>query len=269
MLMLGFAWQGGLVPVSLAALDRAIELNGVAVTSNKQAFAWGRIARAAPDLLPSVARRTSEAETLDEVIARRSTFLAQYQNSAYAMRYEATVARVRRAESALGSESLTDAVARALFKLMAYKDEYEVARLHTQSEFLHELRREFEGDFKVRYHLAPPFLPARKDARGRPRKRAFGPWIQVPFTLLARLRMLRGTPFDLFGYQSERRHERELIAWYETRIEAMLGKLNADSLPALVAAAKAPMEIRGYGLVKEAAIPKVKAEVERLMEHLA
>jgi indolepyruvate ferredoxin oxidoreductase len=269
MLMLGFAWQEGLVPVSLAGLERAIELNGVAVMRNKQAFAWGRVARAAPDFLPRSARSVPEVETLDEMIARRSAFLAHYQNSAYAKRYEATIARVRRAETALASEALTDAVARSLFRLMAYKDEYEVARLHMESGFLDELRQQFEGDFKIRYHLAPPFLPARKDARGRPRKRSFGPWMQVPMKLLARLRVLRGTRFDLFGYTAERRHERELIAWYEALIEAMLAKLNAQNLPDLLAIARAPMEIRGYGPVKELAIPQVRTEVARLMAHLA
>jgi indolepyruvate ferredoxin oxidoreductase len=257
------------VPVSLAGLERAIELNGVAVMRNKQAFAWGRVARAAPDFLPRSARSVPEVETLDEMIARRSAFLAHYQNSAYAKRYEATIARVRRAETALASEALTDAVARSLFRLMAYKDEYEVARLHMESGFLDELRQQFEGDFKIRYHLAPPFLPARKDARGRPHKRSFGPWMQVPMKLLARLRVLRGTRFDLFGYTAERRHERELIAWYEALIEAMLAKLNAQNLPDLLAIARAPMEIRGYGPVKELAIPQVRTEVARLMAHLA
>jgi indolepyruvate ferredoxin oxidoreductase len=270
MLMLGFAWQDGLVPVSLAAISRAIELNGVAVLRNKQAFAWGRIARADPDLLPNVMRHKSAApETLDQVIALRSAHLAQYQNHAYAARYEAIVARVRRAESALGGEALTDAVARSLFKLMAYKDEYEVARLHVESGFLDELRREFEGDFKVRYHLAPPFLPATKDARGRPRKRTFGPWLQMPLKLLAHLKFLRGTALDMFAYTAERRNERALIAWYEGQIDTMLDKLAPQTLPDLVAIARAPLEIRGYGPVKEAAIPKVKADVERLKARLA
>ncbi|WP_407177087.1 indolepyruvate ferredoxin oxidoreductase family protein [Bradyrhizobium sp. STM 3562] len=270
MLMLGFAWQDGLVPVSLSALLRAIELNDVAVARNKQAFAWGRIARSDPDFLPNAVRRAnSTPETLDEVIGRRSAFLAQYQDRAYAARYEAIVARIRRAERELGSEALTDAVARSLFKLMAYKDEYEVARLHMESGFLDALRNEFEGDFKIRYHLAPPFLPAEKDARGRPRKRAFGPWMQLPLKLLARLKFLRGTPLDVFGYTAERRAERELIAWYERQIEAMLGQLSLAKLPDLVAVARAPLEIRGYGPVKEAAIPKVKADVARLTERLA
>jgi indolepyruvate ferredoxin oxidoreductase len=268
-IMLGFAWQDGLVPVSLLALLRAIELNGVAVERNKRAFAWGRIARAEPDLLPKTARATPTTETLDEMIAQRSAFLAGYQNRPYASRFEAMVARVRRAERPSGSEALTEAVARSLFKLMAYKDEYEVARLHMATGFLDELRREFEGDFRVQYHLAPPFIPAKTDARGRPRKRAFGQWIQMPLKVLARLKFLRGTPFDLFSYTAERRAERELIAWYERQIDTILDKITPDRLPDLVAIAKAPMDIRGYGPVKDAAIPKVKAEVAQLSERLA
>ena len=174
---------------------------------------------------------------------------------------ELLIAKVRSAESRLGSEALTDAVARSLFKLMAYKDEYEVARLHMQTGFLDELRREFDGDYKVNYHLAPPFLPAKRDARGRPRKRAFGQWIQVPLAMLARLKGLRGTPFDPFGYTAERRAERELITWYEGLIGEMLGKLDAAGLPDLIEVAKAPMDIRGYGPAKDAAIAKVKADV--------
>jgi indolepyruvate ferredoxin oxidoreductase len=148
---------------------------------------------------------------------------------------------------------------------MAYKDEYEVARLHMQSGFLDELKREFEDGFSVQYHLAPPFLPSERDARGRPRKRAFGQWIQMPLAMLARLKGLRGTPFDPFGYTRERRTERKLIAWYEALIERMLGELDAARLADLVAIAKAPMEIRGYGPVKEAAIASVKTEVESLL----
>ncbi|MFH0300383.1 indolepyruvate ferredoxin oxidoreductase family protein [Bradyrhizobium sp. 31Argb] len=264
-IMLGFAWQQGLVPVSLNALLRAIELNGVAVERNKQAFAWGRIASADPNFLPGADNaRMIEAETLDQTIARRADFLTAYQDAAYAARYRKMVKRVQDAEASLGTEALTDAVARALFKLMAYKDEYEVARLHMETGFLDELRQQFEGDFSVRYHLAPPFLPASKDARGRPRKRSFGPWIRTPLKILARLKTLRGTPFDVFGYTAERRAERDLIAWYEGQIDAMLGRLDARRMPDILTIARAPMEIRGYGPVKDAAIAKVKVEVARL-----
>jgi indolepyruvate ferredoxin oxidoreductase len=269
-IMLGFAWQQGLLPLSLQALWRAIELNGVTIERNKQAFAWGRIAAADPDFLPrSESPPTKEAETLDQMIARRVAFLEAYQNQAYAARYEAVVARVRRTEAALGTQALTDTVARALFKLMAYKDEYEVARLHMASGFLDELRREFEGDFSVNYHLAPPFLPAKSDARGRPRKRTFGPWIQLPLKLLMRLKMLRGTPLDPFGYTAERRAERGLIGWYEGQIDSLLGKLDAKRLPDLLTIARAPLDIRGYGPVKEAAMRKVQAEVAQLAARLA
>ncbi len=270
MMMLGFAWQQGLVPVTLEALARAIELNGVMVEKNKQAFAWGRIASADPHFLREAAGDKPQAvETLDDVIARRVAFLADYQDAAYAARYEAKIARVRAAEAALGSESLTDAVARSLFRLMAYKDEYEVARLHMETGFLDELQREFEGDFKVKYHLAPPLLPSKRDARGRPRKHAFGPWIQRPLKLLARLKFLRGTAFDVFGYTAERRTERALIGWYEEQVDRILNRLDTGRLPDLVAIAKAPMDIRGYGPVKDAAVQKVQGEVERLWGRLA
>ncbi|WP_035712726.1 indolepyruvate ferredoxin oxidoreductase family protein, partial [Bradyrhizobium genomosp. I (2014)] len=266
-IVLGFAWQRGLVPISLPALLRAIELNGVAVERNKQAFAWGRIAAADPDLLPK-ADDASKAETLDQAIDRRAEFLTAYQDEAYAARYRGMVEKVRHDEIPLNSEALTEAVARTLFKLMAYKDEYEVARLHMQGGFLDELKREFEDGFKIQYHLAPPFLPSRRDGRGRPRKRAFGQWIQMPLTMLAHLKGLRGTPFDPFGYTAERRAERELIRWYEGLLERILGQLGAARLADLVAIAKAPMEIRGYGPVKDAAIGKAKAEVERLFDEL-
>jgi indolepyruvate ferredoxin oxidoreductase len=263
-IMLGFAWQRGLVPVALSALLRAIELNGVAVERNKQAFAWGRIAAADPDLLPK-ADNAPEVETLDQLIARRADFLTAYQDGAYAARFRATIAKVRDAEAALNSTALTEAVARALFKLMAYKDEYEVARLHMRTGFRDELKREFEDGFSIQYHLAPPFLPSKRDARGRPRKLAFGQWIQMPLAVLARLKGLRGTPFDPFGYTAERRAERELIVWYEGLIAQKLGTLDPAHLPDLIAIAKAPMEIRGYGPVKDAAIVKAKAEVDRLL----
>ncbi|WP_246179879.1 indolepyruvate ferredoxin oxidoreductase family protein [Microvirga thermotolerans] len=268
-MMLGFAWQQGLVPVSLEALLRAMELNGVSVERNKQAFAWGRIASVDPEFVRRATGRAPEApETLDQAIARRVAFLTDYQDAAYAARYKSKVDRVRAAESALGSEAVTDAVARSLFKLMAYKDEYEVARLHMETGFLDELRREFEGDFKVVYHMAPPFLAAQKDARGRPRKRAFGPWLQLPLRILARMKFLRGTAFDPFGRTAERRTERALIGWYEEQIDRIVAHLEAGRLPDLLAIARAPMDIRGYGPVKEAAIEKVKADVERLSARL-
>ena len=177
--MLGFAWQRGLMPV---ALPRCCARSS-STASRSSATSRPLPGAGSPQPIRNFCRggdEAPEAETLDQIIDRRADFLAAYQDAAYAMRYRATVARVRRAEAALSSEVLTEAVARALFKLMAYKDEYEVARLHMQSGFLGELKREFEDGFRVQYHLAPPFLPSKPDARGRPRKRAFGQWIQMP-----------------------------------------------------------------------------------------
>jgi indolepyruvate ferredoxin oxidoreductase len=260
MILLGFAWQRGLAPVSLEALLRAIALNGVAVDKNKEAFAAGRLAAAKPNFFGSE-RKASPSETLDEIIARRAAFLDDYQNEAWAARYRAKVAEMREAEKRHGGEALTEAVARALFKLMSYKDEYEVARLHMRRDFLDELKRNFEGDFKINYHLAPPLWPSGVDARGRPLKRRIGPWIQTPMRVLARLKVLRGTRFDLFGHTAERRMERELIAWYETLIEAIIARLGVVRHEILLAIATAPMEIRGFGPVKEAAVNKVRREV--------
>ncbi|SDR02476.1 indolepyruvate ferredoxin oxidoreductase [Rhizobiales bacterium GAS191] len=279
MMMLGFGWQQGLVPVSLEAMLRAIELNGVAVERNKEAFAWGRLASARPDALTSALGLEPEVpETLDAMVARREAFLTDYQDADYAKRYRAMIDRVRAAEALLGSQSLTEAqsltetVARSLFKLMAYKDEYEVARLHMETGFLQKLREEFEGvsggEFKVNYHLAPPFLPLGKDARGRPRKRQFGQWMQVPFRVLARLKRLRGTRFDPFGYSAERRQERALIPWFEDIVSHLLARLDRDRLADAVAIAGLAMDIRGYGPVKDEAVVKVKGEIARRMAAL-
>jgi len=261
MLLLGFGWQKGLVPVSLEALSRAIELNGVEIEKNHAAFAAGRLAATGEVLLPDRAEEDWRKETLDEIIARRVAFLKDYQNAAWAARYRTAVNRIRDAEKPYGSEALTQAVARSLFKLMSYKDEYEVARLHMQTGFLERLKEEFEGDFKVHYHLAPPMLPLGRDARGRPNKKAFGQWIQSPFRVLARLKFLRGTAFDPFGHTAERRSERELIGWYEGVVETLLSSLGKADIAALAAVAARPMEIRGYGPVKDKAVVEVKAEV--------
>ena len=262
MILLGFAWQKGLAPISLAALERAIALNGVEVERNLEAFAAGRLAAAAPGVAEPA--RQAPAETLADIVERRAAFLADYQDAAWAARYRAAVERIRAAEAPHDSQALAEAVARSLFKLMAYKDEYEVARLHMESGFLDDLRRCFEGDFTVNYHLAPPFLASGRDARGRPFKRRFGSWIQAPMRVLARLKRLRGTPFDIFGYSAERRMERGLIAWYDALIETMIRRLPTEPPQALLALAQAPMEIRGFGPVKAEAVVKVKAAVERL-----
>jgi indolepyruvate ferredoxin oxidoreductase len=269
-MMLGAAWQRGLVPVSFEALMRAIELNGVAIEQNRQAFAGGRLAAADGMFIASLLGQTVKEETLEQLIARRTDFLTAYQNSAYAGRYAAFVDRVRRTEDERLPDSrvLTTAVAKSLFKLMAYKDEYEVARLHMETGFLDRLKQEFEGNFAVTYHLAPPILSSGKDARGRPLKRSFGPWIQPLFRLLARLKFLRGTALDVFGYTQDRRLERDLIGWYQALVTELLPQLRADTLAPLVKIAALPMEIRGYGPVKEIAAREVKTTIDRLKNDL-
>jgi indolepyruvate ferredoxin oxidoreductase len=271
MIMLGAAWQRELVPVSSEALMRAIALNAVAVEENKLAFACGRLIAAEADFAALLGNEPKREERLDDMIIRRAAFLEDYQNASYAARYLERVNRVRAAERAArpGSDAFSAAVAACLFKLMAYKDEYEVARLHRDAAFRDRLRQEFEGDFTVRYHLAPPFLAAGRDARGRPVKRQFGAWIEPVFELLARLRFLRGTPFDVFGYTQERRTERALIDWYNGLIDGLLPKLGGKPLASLVAIASLPADIRGYGPVKHAAIAAAKLKALAMTKALA
>ena len=261
-MMVGCAWQQGLLPVSLDALLRAIELNGVKIEENKQAVTWGRIAAvnaaAISDLLGK--DDTGAGESLDEMIERRREFLADYQNSGLADKYVALVERVRNAEKdAADDEALSRSVADAYFRLLSYKDEYEVARLHTRPEFLQGIRDEYGDKAKLRFHLAPPLLARKKDARGRPLKKEFGAWLLPVFRILARMRGLRGTAFDLFGYTAERRMERELIREFEALLEASLSGLTADNHNALVARVGEFRELRGYGPVKEAAVESMRA----------
>ena len=272
--MLGFAYQRGLVPLSAEAIERAITLNGVVVDFNRGAFRWGRRAAVDPDLVR--ARATPHAavppshhlsETLDEVISRRVTFLTDYQNAAYAGRYAARVERMRQAETAClpGESRLTESVARSLFKLMAYKDEYEVARLYTETDFLKRLADRFEGPYKLHFHLAPPLLGERDPKTGHLRKRSFGPWMFSVFRLLARLRGLRGTPLDIFGRSEERRLERRLIGKYEALADEILDHLSPANHEVAVELASLPAEIRGFGHVKEANLARVKAREEVLV----
>jgi len=252
--------------VSSAALLRAIELNGVEVERNKAAFAVGRAAVADPAAVAPTPEVAQPPETLDAVIARRVEFLTAYQDAGWAEHYRSLVSRVRVAER--GSEILTGAVARSLFKLMSYKDEYEVARLHVGTDFLGNLARDFAGDFKLTFHLAPPLLTTGHDARGRPRKIALGGWLKFPLRLLARMKFLRGTAFDPFGYTKERTEERALIVWYEELIALMLRELSRQDAAALAPIAEAAMDIRGYGPVKMEAIANVRARVTALVAQL-
>jgi indolepyruvate ferredoxin oxidoreductase len=255
--MLGYAFQKGLVPLSLAAIERAIELNGVTVESAKRSFAWGRLAahdRATVEAVvrPTLREDAPPPESLPALVERRAAFLAEYQDAAYAARYRDLVALVEAAEKARarGRTGLAEAVARGLFKLMAYKDEYEVARLYTSGPFLDRLGQQFEGDFRLEFHLAPPLLARRDPYSGEPKKMGFGPWMFRAFKVLARLRRLRGTAFDIFGRTAERRLERQLIVDYAAVIRELAASLDPDNHALAVEIAEVPQQIRGFGHVK-------------------
>ncbi|MFP6715743.1 MAG: indolepyruvate ferredoxin oxidoreductase family protein [Alphaproteobacteria bacterium] len=258
--MLGVTYQSGAIPVSAEAIERAIELNGVAVEMNKGAFAWGRLA--AHNLTAAEAEAdkrlvknpvTKLSQTLDQTINRRIGYLTKYQNISYAARYRSLVSKVKTAEATKtpGATGLAEAVARYAFKLMAYKDEYEVARLHSDGTFLEQVRQTFEGDYRLNFHLAPPLFAPRDRHTGKAKKMTFGPWLMVVFRLLAKLKFLRGTPFDIFGYTAERRRERQLVEDYFETVEELLGSLDHDSHSLAVQIAEIPELIRGYGHVKE------------------
>jgi indolepyruvate ferredoxin oxidoreductase len=268
---------------------------------NKTAFAWGRLAAIDPDAVrvaaglqaaqsedaqaladPAPRKRAAAKKSdiadlplddarlsrnLDEAIARRDAFLAQYQNGAYARRYRALVDKVRSTEAAQvpGSNALSEAVARYAFKLMAYKDEYEVARLYTSGDFQRRVAQQFEGKYKIRFHLAPPLF-AKKDADGHLIKKEFGPWMLTAFRVLAKFRFLRGGMFDIFGRTHERRTERKLIADYFTDIKVLLAGLSPDNVALAVEIASVPERIRGYGHVKEAHLAEVLPRWRALMQ---
>ncbi len=266
--VLGCAWQKGWVPLRYETLLRAIELNGVAIDANKRAFEWGRAAAHDLDAVKKAAfpaqviELKRPASTLAEIVARRAEFLTGYQNAAYAHRYADLVERVRKVESDRlnGATKLAEAVARNYFKLLAYKDEYEVARLHANPAFRAKIAAQFDGDYKLNFHLAPPLLAKPDPATGQVRKTRFGPWMMTAFTLLARLKFLRGTAFDFFGRTAERRAERALIGEYEQLIDELLGKLAADNHAVAIQLAGVPEEIRGFGHVKDASLKAARAK---------
>jgi len=276
MFMVGFAYQKGALPLSAESIEKAIELNGEAVAMNQAAFRWGR--RAAIDmagvesLIPSAEAQDENrhlSQTLEEIIERRVAFLTAYQNAAYAKRYADLVAKVRATEhlNAPGCTGLTEAVARNLFKLMAYKDEYEVARLYTDGTFVKQVETAFEpGSLRYEFHLAPPLLARVDKTTGEPRKMSFGPWMMRVFGLLAKLKGLRGTAFDPFGYTEERRTERRLIADYENLLNEILPKLTSDNHPLAVGLAAVPEKIRGFGHVKLRNLKAAEAHRDALLE---
>jgi indolepyruvate ferredoxin oxidoreductase len=273
MFMLGYAYQKGWVPLAGESLERAIELNAVAVEFNKKSFLWGR--RAAADL-EKVRRIATPAEVipidqhfsrnLDELIERRAKFLAEYQDRAYAERYRSLVERVRRLEQdTVGSSKLAEAVARYYHKLLAYKDEYEVARLHADGEFEKKIADMFEGDYKRYYYLAPPLLAKTDPLTGEPRKMRFGAWVLPLFRVLKRLKFLRGTALDPFGHTEERHMERELIREYEQTVELLLGGLNAQNHAAALQIASLPDEIRGFGHIKKGNVEAARKKRQELL----
>jgi indolepyruvate ferredoxin oxidoreductase len=254
-MVLGYAWQKGWVPLHRESLLRAMELNEVQVKNNQLAFEWGRHAahhlQAVMQLLqPSQVIQFHKRESLDDVVQKRVTYLTEYQDVAYAARYSTLVSKVRQAESPLNKTLLTDTVARNLFKLMAYKDEYEVARLHTDPAFLQRIADQFEGDYKVHYHLAPPLIAKRND-KGQLVKQKFGPGMLTAFKLLAKLKGLRGTALDVFGHTEERQTEKALIGEYIAIVEQLISTLDTANHVKAVDIAKVPESIKGFGHVKE------------------
>ena len=269
--LLGHAWQQGLVPVSLAALEQALNLNGVNVAENLQAFAWGRVAAVDADYVGQVAGLVQVLNlppSLEEVVEHRAGLLVQYQGESLARDYRDFVAAVKAGEQAVkpGSTALAEAVARNLYKLMAYKDEYEVARLYTSGEFRKQLEATFEGDYSLQFHLAPPIFSRGLDEQGRPRKRTFGPWMLRAFALLARFRGLRGTWADPFGYHPDRRQERALIADYRALVDELLAGLDSANFAIALELARLPEEVRGYGPVKAESVVRYGEQRAELLQ---
>lgn len=266
--MVGFAWQSGRIPLTEQALLKAIELNGVAVEFNQQAFMWGRIyANDAEATIKLIDAPQGTAKTLTERIELRINELTEYQNVGYARRYQSLVTKVSAAEKALAitDNSLTEAVALYSYKLMAYKDEYEVARLYACGEFREKLAAQFEGDFKLEFNLAPPMIAPNDKYTGLPRKIKLGGWMLSAFGILAKFKGLRGTAFDIFGKTAERKMERSLRDDYFMVVENMLTELNANNYQAAVDVANLPSLIKGYGHVKERHVETYRKELKRLM----
>ena len=277
-MMLGYAYQKGLLPLSAEAIEKAIEVNGVSIKMNTEAFRLGRLAVVDPARLEAMmkgqdvvaAPKSLEAMSLDEIIAHRSALLTDYQSKRLAKRYRALVDKVRDAAAKGGyGEALPRAVAINYAKLLAYKDEYEVARLYTDGRFEQQLRDQFEGEFKFNFNLAPPILGGGKDALGRPKKRPFGAWMMPVLRFLARMRFVRGTPLDIFGRSADRKLERELIATYEKDVATVLDLLSQATADTAVELLSLPDRIRGYGPVKEKAATEAKARHAQLVADLA
>lgn len=273
--LLGFAYQRGLVPLGAQSIEQAISLNGISVDANHRAFRWGRAA--AHDLAAVTAQAGGDAaqenalpdDSLDALVTRRSGDLTAYQNAAYAKRYREFIAHVRLVEGQRtpGQEALSDGVARAYHKLLAYKDEYEVARLYTDGRFRRQIAEMFEGNISLQFSLAPPLIAARDEDSGHLKKRLYGPWMMNAYRIMAKFKFLRGTKLDLFGYSAERRAERRQIEIYEATVRELLGNLTRDNHPLAVEIARLPLKMRGFGHVKQANVEATTARETELMNY--
>ncbi len=278
MILAGYAWQRGAIPIRLDSIERAIEENGVSVALNHKAFLLGRLLAADESAAMALLGQKSaviqfhKKTALETRIALRADFLRDYQNAALAKKYLRQVKAIEALEKNLIGDStslrLTEAVAKYLFKLMSYKDEYEVARLFTNGEFERQVQQLYEGDYTLQFHMAPPVLFWRKQNSGRPKKITLGPWMMTAMRMLKHFKFLRGTPADPFGHMRERRTERELIAEYEAMLTALPGTLTVDKLDIAVELASLPETIRGYGEIKLAAIAKARTRRDELFEKL-
>ncbi|MEQ8517249.1 MAG: 2-oxoacid:acceptor oxidoreductase family protein, partial [Chromatocurvus sp.] len=272
--LLGYAWQQSLVPVSAEALAQAIELNGVAINFNKQAFLWGRRYAHQPERVMQLVDKLAPLEpgrlqSVDDILADRVQRLTEYQDAAYAERYRSRVEQVRAADPRSGEPgSLTVVVARTLFKLMAYKDKYKITRLYSDGQFQKELEQRFEGDYQLRFHLAPPLLSKRDPHTGHLQKREFGPWLLRAFGLLAKLRFLRGGPLDIFGRTAERRQERADIVDYTDLLDDIVPLLTDDNYATAVELAALPAKLRGFGHIKDRNREQIDVVRHRLVARL-
>jgi indolepyruvate ferredoxin oxidoreductase len=275
--MLGYAYQSGALPLSSESIERAIEMNGEAVAMNVAAFRYGRRAAVDPAALEALVKPAPElvndslklSQSFAETVDRRVAFLTAYQSARYARRYLDWVEKIKTAEAnkAPGQCALSETVARYLFKLMAYKDEYEVARLYTDTAFVERVKSSFDGDnLRLEFHLAPPLLTRRDKVTGEPKKMSFGPWLLGAFRVLAKFKVLRGTPLDPFGYTAERRTERRLIAEYEKLLAEIAEHLTPNNHHLAVELAALPEKIRGFGPVKQRHIAAAQAEEAALRE---
>lgn len=270
--LVGYALQKGYIPVGPEALEEAIRLNNVAIHENIQAFNWGRLAAVDRPLVEQYAQKSHAvdsdhmlSETVQEMIDRRANFLEAYQDRAYADSYRNALRRVQEKEKELKTDQLTKAIAQTLYRLMAYKDEYEVARLYTQGDFQRRLQEQFEGEYKVYFHLAPPLL-AKRNEKGELKKMTFGPWMMSAFKILARFKGLRGTAFDIFGYSSERKRERQLIQDYLKMIDLFLKKATSETIESMVEMAALPQKIRGFGHVKDRNEKQIRIAMDAFLE---